>query len=320
MNYNKVKTLYSGGKWSKTILAVIIYLVFSSVTAFSESRPDLIIGVLPDVDSIPLLVAEKEGFFEKGGVSVRIERFTSPVNRDTSFQSGSIDGAVSDILAALLALNGGFDVRITSLTNGSYKLVASGNSGIKKISDIKGKSVAMSLNTVIEYCTDRMAASAGLAAGSYGKTVISQIPVRLEMLKAGKVAAATLPEPLATAAASGGSGAVIIDSSENHGINPGVMLFSSVSLSQKTKEINAFYTAYNKAVLYLNNTPSDEIDDFLIKECGFPESVRGVITLPAYTNAALPAEEEFNNVRKWLEDRKLIKKGISYRSLTVRIY
>ncbi len=293
-------------------LISILYLLLLPRTAFSENRPDLIIGVLPDVDSIPVLLAGKEGYFEKAGVSVKIEKFTSPVNRDTAFQTGNIDGAVSDILAALLAINGGFDVGITSLTNGSYKLVASGNSGIKKISDIKGKSVAVSLNTVIEYCTDRLAASAGLESGSYGKTVIPQIPVRLEMLKAGKIPAATLPEPLASAAASGGSGAVIIDSSDRLGINPGVMIFSSASLSGKADAVKNFYKAYNMAVQYLAGTAPGSMDDFLVRECGFPEAVRGVITLPVYTKAALPSEEEFSNVREWLEDKNLIKKGISY--------
>jgi NitT/TauT family transport system substrate-binding protein len=40
---------------------------------------------------------------------------------------------------------------MTSLTNGSYKLLASKNSGIQKPADIAGRDVAMSLNKIIEY-------------------------------------------------------------------------------------------------------------------------------------------------------------------------
>ena len=286
--------------------------ICAALISCAGEKDGLQVGILPDVDSIPILAAEKEGFFEKAGAKVTIVRFSSPVNRDTAFQAGSIDGAVSDMLAAILSLNGGFGVRMTSLTNGSYKLLASKNSGIQKPADIAGRDVAMSLNTIIEYCTDRIAAEAGLSAESYAKTVIPQIPVRLEMLNAGKVSAATLPEPLASAAVSGGSGAVVVAGSEELGINPGVILFSDAAIKKKGKEIKAFYRAYNMAVDYLGSTDLSDLEDYLVSEGGFPESVKGVIKLPSYRKATLPDEKEYEAAHAWLLGKKLVSETVPF--------
>ncbi len=297
-------------------LSIILFVI--TIFSCSKTKDEITIGVLPDVDSIPLLIAEKQGFFNQAGVSVKIEHFSSAVNRDTAFQTGAIDGAVSDIMAALLALNGGFSVKITSLTNGSYKLIASGGSNIKSVKDLSGKGVAVSLNTIIEYTTDRIAMSAGVDNKSFEKIVIPQIPVRLEMLKAGKIPAATLPEPLASAALASSPQMVFVESSDNLGINPGVIIFSEISLSKKKKEIAAFYKAYNMAVNYiLFQADPVEIEKFLIEEAGFPESVKGVLVLPLYTPAKLPDETEFNEVTLWLLEKDLIEKKFSFNNSVI---
>ena len=57
--------------------------------------------------------------------------------------------------------------------------------------------MAVSKNTIIEYVTDRITAGQNMPDGSLNKVVIPQIPTRLEMLQNGKLAAATLPEPMA---------------------------------------------------------------------------------------------------------------------------
>ena len=46
------------------------------------------------------------------------------MDRDSALQSGNLDGAVSDMLAVAFAKDGGFDVKVTSMTDGSYKLIA----------------------------------------------------------------------------------------------------------------------------------------------------------------------------------------------------
>ncbi|KXG78061.1 putative aliphatic sulfonates-binding protein [Fervidicola ferrireducens] len=278
-----------------------------------EKGSPLVIGVLPDVDSIPLIIAEAKGYFDEQGVEVRLEHFKSAMERDSALQSGKIDGAVSDILAAAFANDGGFKVKITSLTNGTYKLLAGKGKNIDAVEKMKGKGIAISKNTIIEYATDKILEKYGVDPNEVNKVVVPQIPTRLEMLQNGKVDAATLPDPLASVAVK--NGAKVIESTDRLGINPGVLLFSQEAIEQKGDEIKAFYKAYNKAVEFLNQNEKSSYIDIIIEKAGFPEDVKDIISLPEYTKAKLPSKEDFDGVMDWLVKKGLVKKAYSFDEL-----
>lgn len=271
------------------------------------------IGLMPDVDSIPFIIAQEKGYFKEEGVNVTLKSFKSAMERDSALQSGNLDGMISDMLAEAFAKAGGFDTVITSLTNGSYKLVVNKNETAASIKDLKGKDVAISKNTIIEYVTDRIAAQGALAAGDINKTVIPQIPARLEMLQNNKIAAATLPDPLATVAVK--NGGRVLSSSDQLGINPGVMIFTSKAVKEKEQEIKAVYRAYAKAVDYLAKEPMDSYIDIIIDKGGFPKDVKGALTLPQYKKATAPAQKELDDVIAWMLEKKLIQQKYQYSDL-----
>lgn len=277
-----------------------------------ELKP-LNVGILQDTDSIPILIAEEKGYFKEEGLSVNIEKFKSAPERDSALQSKKIDGAISDILAAAFANDGGFRVKITSMTNGTYDLLVNKDTKINNIRELKGKSIAISKNTLIEYVTDMIIDKAGINEQDVHKVAIPQMPARLEMLQNGKVDAATLPNALATVAQN--NGAKIIGSSDKLGINPGVMIFSESAISSKKNEIEAFYKAYNKAVDYLNKEPKSSYIDQIIKDGGFPEQIKDTIVLPKYVKATKPAVRDFDSVINWLVDKNLIKNKYKYNDL-----
>lgn len=274
---------------------------------------ELKIGVLPDLDSIPLIIAEQNGYFEASGAKITIETFKSAKDRDSALQSGNIDGAISDMLAAAFAAEGGFDVKMTSKTDGSYKLLVNADKGIDSFDKLKGNQIAISENTIIEYATDMMLKEGKLNGEDVEKVAIPQMPVRLEMLQNGKVAAATLPEPLASAAMK--NGAVLLNSSDKLGINPGVLLFTTKATEEKSEEIKLFYAAYNKAVDYLNKEDKSKYIDGLIEKAGFPADVKDVLVLPKYNNAVLPSQKDFTKVINWLFEKGLIKNNYKYDDL-----
>lgn len=273
----------------------------------------LTIGLMPDVDSIPFIIAQEKGFFKEEGVNVTLKPFKSAVDRDSALQSGNLDGAISDMLAENFAKAGGFHTVITSLTTGSYKVVVNKEEKANSIQELKGKEVAISRNTIIEYVTDRVLAEDGLQAGDINKVVIPQIPTRLEMLQNGKIAAATLPEPMATIAVK--NGGRILNSSDKMGINPGVLLFTATAVKDKEQEIKAMYRAYNKAIDYLAKEPVESYIDILIEKGGFPNSVKGALVLPQYRKPMAPQEKDVTDVVKWMTERQLIQTNYSYKEL-----
>jgi len=279
-----------------------------------EMQP-LTIGLMPDTDSLPFIIAQEKGFFREEGIEVNIEQYKSAMDRDSALQSGNLDGAVSDMLAVAFAKSGGFDVKVTSFTDGSYKLVASKESGIKDVKGLAGKDVAVSRNTIIEYVTDQILAKENMEGDSINKVIIPQIPTRLEMLQNGKLAAATLPEPMASIAVH--NGCQFVTGSDELGINPGVILFTAKAAADKKAEIQAMYRAYNKAVAYLNNTDRAEYIDLVIEKGGFPPVAKEALKLPKYHEAALPKESDVVDCIKWLNSKKLVTETYSYQDIVL---
>ena len=305
----------------KKILLAVMALIMVAVAGCGSNQADkkemspLTIGLMPDTDSIPFLIAREKGYFAEEGIEVNIEQYKSAMDRDAALQSGNLDGAISDMLAAAFSKAGGFDVKVTSFTDGSYKLIAGRDENIKSVKELSGKDVSVSKNTIIEYVTDQILAKEGMNGDSINKVIIPQIPTRLEMLQNGKLAAATLPEPMASIAIAGGS--KFVTGSDELGINPGVILFTAKASEDKKQEIQAMYRAYNKAVKYLNDTPREEYIDLVIEKAGFPPAAKEALKLPKYHEAALPKESDVTDCIKWLNEKGLVQDKFTYSDMVL---
>jgi NitT/TauT family transport system substrate-binding protein len=280
--------------------------------AKEEGPVQLRVAVLPDVDSLPILLADRLGYFTDEGVDVRVEMFKSPVDRDSALQSGQLDGAISDVLAAAFFIDKGFDVKITSSSDGRYCILASKDSGIERVEDLRGVEIAMSSNTIIEYEVDKLLTSMGLKSNEIAKIAIPKMPVRMQMLEEGKVKAAGLPEPLATLQLT--KGAKLIASSDDIGEAPGIIMFTGGAIDKKAGAIEGFYRAYNRAAEELNRN-GEKYRELLVDAADFPEPVKDVIEFPKYRRAVLPSEGLVEEVISWLKDKGLISKKLEYNQM-----
>ncbi len=300
----------------KRFLAVVLSLMLLFVVGCCSEPQEatdvklskLTIGLMPDTDSIPFIIAAERGYFAEEGVEVELVPFKSAMERDAALQSGNLDGAVSDLLAVIFARSGGFSLHATSYTDGNYNLVAGKHTGISSAADLHGKDIAISRNTIIEYVTDEILAVNGMTEQDVSKVVIPQIPVRLEMLQSGNLAAAVLPEPMASVAVA--SGSRYVTGSGDLGINPGVIVFTDSSINEKAQSIRAMYRAYDKAVKYLNDTPRVEYIDLVMEKSGFPAPARDALDLKPYRSAGLPAEKDVEEAVHWVKSKDL---GRDYR-------
>ena len=307
------------------LVSVLVMIVLSAAgcgntadkTAGNKELQEINIGLMPDIDSVPVIMAQEKGYFAEEGLKVNIQQFKSAMDRDAALQSGNLDGAISDMLAVAFAKSGGFDVKVTAFTNGSYKLIAGKDAEVNSIHDLIGKDVAISKNTIIEYVTDQITATNNMPENSLNKVVIPQIPTRLEMLQNGKLAAATLPEPMGSIAIY--NGCKYITGSDELGINPGVMMFTSKAVESKKAELQAFYRAYNKAVAYLNDTDKAQYMDIVIEKSGFPAAAKDALVLPKYRPAGLPKQQDVTDCLTWMNQKNLIKQNYTYDDIVVDI-
>ena len=287
-------------------LAAVFFLIGGCGTVQEENGTQpvkLTIGLMPDTDSVPFIIAAEHGYFKEEGIEIELVSFKSAMERDAALQSGNLDGAVSDLLAVIFARAGGFEVHATSYTDGSYNLIAGKGSGISSIADLSSKEIAISRNTIIEYVTDEILAVNGMSEQDVTKVVIPQIPVRLEMLESGNLSAAVLPEPMASVAVA--SGGRYITGSGERNINPGVIMFTDSSIRDKKNTIQAMYRAYDKAVNYLNNTPRSAYIDLIMERSGFPAAAHDALELKPYRLAGLPSKQDVTEAIQWVKRKEL---------------
>ena len=294
----------------RCVVAAFGIILVVAGTAWSDLR----VGLMPAYNSIPLVVAEMDGLFEAEGVKVELLPFSSQLNRETALQAGAIDGTVSDMINAIQAWYHGFGARVTSASEGNFSLLAAPGSGLRTLADWKHRApgrvrTGLLENSIVYYLTERMLISAGADAAAIELVPILQLPARLEMLIAGQVEAATLPEPLATVAEA--RGAHRLADAEALGPTPGVLLFTKRALADKGREISAFYRAYDRAVAAVNAHP-ESYRQAIVDRCEFPPAVTRLMKISRFHASFAPEPAEVAAVAKWMLSKSLVPAAPAY--------
>ena len=316
-HYKSIITMFHKLKYILPL--VLIALLLSACTNKRDTHNDkdadmhLNIGVMSSMDYLPLAVAMEKGFFEEEGVSVTIHKFYSANERDAAFQSGNLDGTILDYTGAAIQRAGGINLKLTSQCDGSFVMIAGKESGVNSIADLKGKKLAVSRNTIIDFCTDLVLQEANIPLESVDKVEINKIPLRFEMLRNGKIDATMLPDPFATIALQDGN-RNIQDIAEMDVHVTGIAFHDSV-IDQKKEALQKFYRAYNQAVEYINSHPVEDFHNILITELGVPVDIVPKIKLPQYTLAQLPQEKDLQRVEQWLKAKNLVSADFDINTL-----
>lgn len=276
----------------------------SEVTT-NETLPTLNIGVMSSVDMLPIFMADKNGYFEKNGVDVNVQVFKSFKDRDAALQAGELDGIIGDLVAISIYQNAGMDMVVTGSTDGVFMLVAGKDSKVNAIEDFNGEKVAISENTVIEYTIDQLMKEADKPLTAIQKEVIPPLPTRLEMLNAGEVDASLMPNPFSDAALAAGAREIKRISSETDEYIS-VTAFLNTVIEAKPDALKAFYKGYNEGVAYLNENEVASYEADVIEAVGYPETMKGKITVPVFKINALPEKALVEKVFAWSKEKGLL--------------
>lgn len=298
-------------------------LLFSGCTAggpvpSADEPATLRIGMMSSSDVIPYVLIQERGLAEQYGFRLDLEVFTSAKDRDAAFQAGELDGVLTDYIGICIYQNAGFDVRITGITDGDYILMAGKDSGITDLSEIKGKSIAISENTLIEYSLDTILAANGMSGTDVVKEVVPRIPDRLELLRSGQIDLGLLPEPFATLGLN--DGAVKLGTANECGLYPAVSAFSKTALDGKGDAVRNLYRAYNDAVDYMNSTDIREYEKTVIQAVGYPDEMIGKVEIKPFRHSQLPPESDVTAAVAWASGKGLCSPDLTYEQLTWDAY
>ncbi len=298
------------------LLLIVVFLAACNTAKKSETDVEkLVIGVMSSMDYLPLAVAQNSGYFAENGVEITIQKFYSPNERDAALQSNNLDGTILDYTGGAIQNSGRIPLRFASQCDGTFELIVGKQSGISTLSDLKGKKIAVSRNTVIDFCTDLALEKAGLSVQDVEKPEINKIPLRLEMLRNAKIDASMLPDPFATIAKSEENRSIISMADLNVRVTG--IAFLQKTIDEKPEALKKFYKAYNKAIEDLKTKPIEDFQSVLTEEVGFPPNLVSEIKLPDYSPAQLPQEADLLLVEKWLKERNLVKPDFDISSIIV---
>ncbi|HEX2947064.1 MAG TPA: ABC transporter substrate-binding protein [Clostridia bacterium] len=272
-------------------------------TQGSGKEMSLSIGIMPAVDSAPILLAEKKGYFEKLGLDMDIQVYTNAMNRQSALQSGGLDGAMTDVVALVNNVGNGFDIKVTTCTDGVFPFLI--RKGFEEKKDIKAGMMEVS---VTNYLTDRFLSS----MYNVEKIYIDEIPARLEMVAKGTLDMAVVPEPMASQGELNGLTKKLIGNTDK--FSPDVMVFTGKALKSKEKAIRLFHKAYDQAVDEIDKNDG-EARDVLFESLKLKPETRDRIIVPAYNRARIPDREYLQGILDWNEKVLGIKLDVKYEDL-----
>ena len=287
------------------ILSFMISACGSDKKQNSDKTDKLILGVMSSMDYLPIAVAQQNGYFSENDLEVEIRKFYSANERDAALQSNNLDGTILDYTGGAIQLAGGIPLHFTSQCDGTFELIVSNSSNINSVQDLKDKKIAVSRNTVIDFCTDLALQKSGLRSDDAELIEINKIPLRLEMLNNDKIDASMLPDPFATIAKRDGNRSII--TMNDLGVRVTGIAFLQKTIEEKPEALKKLYKAYNKAVEKINSGTTEQLEETLIKELGFPADAVNLVVLPEFSPAQLPQQSDLEEVEKWLKSKELIK-------------
>ncbi|MFV0466116.1 MAG: ABC transporter substrate-binding protein [Lachnospiraceae bacterium] len=278
----------------------------------SDVQETLNIGILPAESAIPIILAYENGYFDEQGLSVTIETFSSPNDRNVALQAGSLDASIGDVMTAATFVDHGLDMVITSDIPEDFKILSSPNSGITSLDQLSGKRISLVPNFILEYIMDQFAEEYGF---EYEVVEIASFSARAEALMSDQIDGVVYTEP--TAGMLVAQGAHLLGSSKEAGIKGGTLMFTQSMIDTRGDDISSFYLAYNKAIDYMNSTDVSEYSSILAGY-QFPESIDDYLTgqYGTFAHAGTIEKEQFDSIISWTVEKGQITKSYTFDELT----
>jgi NitT/TauT family transport system substrate-binding protein len=268
-----------------------------TVSEVSNGKFSLKIGIMPAVDSAPILLADQKGYFTELGLNVDVQIYTNATNRQSALQSGELDGAMTDVIALVNNVENGFDIKVTTSTDGVFPFLI--RKGFEEKKDIKAGMMEVS---VTNYLSDRSLGD----KYNVEKVYINEIPARLEMISKGTLDMAVVPEPMASQGELNGLTKKLIENNDE--FSPDIMVFTGKAIKNNEKAIKLFHDTYNKAVEEINKDDG-EVRNILIETLKLKPEIKDKIIMPKYNKARVPDEKYLQGIMDWNE--KVLKKKVN---------
>ena len=302
----------------RLILPVAILMLaagFGLAEASAEEPAKIRFGILPVLQALSVFVAQDRGLFAKGGVKADVVMFNTAAEKDIALSTGNIDGYFGDLVTPIVLRGNGRGVSIvaTNYDTGHdrrmFAILAKPGSSCRTVMDLASVPIAISSNTVIDYVTEKLLNVSGVPREKFTPMETKNIGLRMQMLLSGQVEAATLPEPLVTAAIA--KGAVFLADDSGLSANQTVLVFSVPFLKGHAYDVKAFLKVLDEAANMINANP-DSVRSVMVEHVRLPEALKATYPVPRFPKLHAPDREAVVSIAEWLKGRGVIKTALTY--------
>jgi NitT/TauT family transport system substrate-binding protein len=279
--------------------------------------PTVRVALLGITDVVPFYVAQQEELFTAQGLTAEAVPVSSAAERETVVQSNAADCELTDLHGVILTnATGAEPLRVVATARQAaadqpvFFLMGAPGGKVADASQLAGANIGISENTIIDYWNDRILEALGIDASSITRTSVPQLPVRLELLMAGQLDAAVLPDPLASLARLQGA-TQLADDTLRPAIAVSVLACRADFIAAQPDAVRAFVAGWDAAVEAINADP-DAFGNILIETARVPEPLQDSYSLPPFPAPQVPTPEQVQDVADWALAKGLIQTAPAY--------
>jgi NitT/TauT family transport system substrate-binding protein len=307
--------------WAIVILAVTVLSGCgnSGETTAGSSAEKVTLGFSAWPGWFPWQVAQEQGLFAKNNVNVELKYFDSYTDSLNALSTGAIDANSQTLNDTLASVSGGARqtiVLVNDNSTGNDKIIA--REGIRSISDLRGKKVAVEQGTVDHYLLLLALEEAGIRPND-----IQLVPLVTDAAAAafvaGRVDAVGVFAPFTTTALERPGSRAIATSAEFPGAIPDHLVVTRQMVEQRPKDVQALVNTWFDTINWIkeNREAAIEImakragvspDDYKTYDAGTTIFTRQQ-NLDAFTPGTTPAHLNFqtNKIIDFMISTGLVK-------------
>ncbi|PRB69424.1 ABC transporter substrate-binding protein [Arthrobacter sp. MYb213] len=248
------------------------------------------VGVIPIVDTAPIWLGDKQGFFADEGLDLEIETATGGSAIVPGIQSGSYDFAFSNFISVMVANDKGLDMKFVAngiSTTGDTKsdvgsVIVKADSKISSPKDLAGKKVSVNNLSNIGDTTIKSIVKADGGDPSSVEFVEVPFPDAPAALENGIVDAAWILEPFQSVALESGAKMLSANFAKFDPELDVAGYFTSTEYAEKNPEVTEKFTrAMNKSLDYAQENP-DAVRDIVGTYTKIDDAGRAEMVLPRF--------------------------------------
>jgi ABC-type nitrate/sulfonate/bicarbonate transport system substrate-binding protein len=275
--YKKIKCTSSSKRYRLKSICLLLILIIITFVACSKEDAKGPTGALEKISlGIPssdyplffafVLLAKEQGFFKDQALDVTYKYYPHGVGSLKALQKGEVDMAIgAEFPFVRQNLEGSRAKIFASIAQVDVlQLIARKDSGISKITDLKGKRVALILGSQLEFCLDRFLIRHGLRLNDI--EILNLLPLGIEKsILEGRSDAVVFREPMIGRIKAGLEGNWVNWQVQDKRYVFWIVACAEIYVAQHPKAIKQFLQALRKAELFYLNNPQEAIDTIVRK-------------------------------------------------------